>query len=375
MFLIRMALGVEIPNGAFRYFSARNAAPDGWTPATLWTSDAVLSFIEPLRRGLPVLVGFSGPVESPGAGNIYRVRLPGSKSSNAARFITSPWSPPGQLYGAEQGDPYAFGGSNKDEWAYRLRFQFRGVKGAATPSTADFRAMVEVGDASGTVMRTFLITDVASGDWDGTWRSKTSAAERLTAAFSSPPAKMRVRIEAKANAAGTPIDAMFAGFTIETVGPMDATVDSATTLAPAVGETYYEISREPNINGLKLAVPRSFRQRRRLPSGPMRSFDASGGDIRRSFEIPFGMLTRADFERLYLLWLYNHGFQWGSGYASNQGLPQPCVLICDYPDMALSYYVDWMDDQFPIDDRSTVGWYPSDAASVRYRGVVKLEER
>lgn len=370
-----MALGVEIPNGDFRYLSARDAVPDGWTAASLWTSDAVLSRVEPLRRGLPVLVGFAGPAEAPGAGNIYRATIPASKSSNAARYLTSPWSPPGQLYGAEQGDPYAFGGGNKDEWAYRLRFQFRGVKGAVTPSTGDFTVRVEVGDSASAVMRTFLDTTIASTDWDGTWKSKASAAERLTTPFSSAPSKMRVRMEAKANAGGAAIHGEFAGFTIETVGPMDATVDAATTLAPAAGETYYEISYQPNVRGLKLAVPRSMRTMRRLPGGPMRSFDPSGGDVRRSFEIPFGFLSRADYERLLLLWSYNKGFQWGSGFASNFGLPQPCVLICDFPDNLFSYYVDWSDAEFPIDDKAPTGWLADTAAGQRYRGVVKLEER
>lgn len=362
MGLVRISTGVEIPNANMEAKTdglGMSGLPDGWTKGTAVATDLTLKVL-PLHIGDVSLVA----PELLGNGRALYAKNNSNYGTSNQRFIQTPRSR-AHFFGAEQ----MVSGSY---WKYRLRCIFRGIATGGTPASGVVALIVRVYDSTETNLFSASLS-VVGADWNTGWKELTStfvidAGGGWSPAVGNPDHCYVLLNFGTAPGVGITIEAMFSRITIESIGPVDAATGSE-TLGSTL--TWYEISKNPQWKGLELPRQMKMGKGYRLASGSRRYFDPTGGVTRRAFAIPWNILSRDDYRRLYLLWQANKGYSQDSG--TKFGKPLPLVLIPNQPDTLGSYYVDVVDDHFPLtyDDE-----FQSSAESAqRYRGTFHFEER
>lgn len=389
---LRLTTGVEIPNGDFAFKSdgaGRTGPPDGWTKSAQWVTDEnagrVFASWEPLQR-------YSSLADAPvyGSGRALRIALQKEAVSSGTRYLESPLSPAGQVLGADQVQ-------QGNDFKYRLRYLWHGEADVA-PSDGDWYVEVLATNAA----RTYTVTiasaiNIYAADWDlgawtkgWMWRESPLVTLVSTAWGSNVPDHLLLRLHPKVKSTGPTgsfLSGLFGAFVLETLSPAETgyAVGAALLQNPFVG--YWELSRPMKWREVRPAQYVSLSRASRLPSGRRRTLDVSGGVAKRTFSYGVDLLTPTDREKLWRLWRLNKGYPSDSG--TSLGKPLPLVLMPGTPDLLsefaqvpqvtdtyppAAYYVDFADDEFPLQEHSGA-FQPGAASAQRYSGVLRFEER
>jgi len=383
----RIALGVEIPNADMRRKTDGLGAvglPDGWGASTILTGE-LAGGTALARWGSPQL---GGGVRDKAAmlyddGRYMHLQFNAALAASGTRYVQSGLSPAGQLFGAEQLNP-----NGEGYWYYRLRFMFIGkyISDPYPATVPPLTVRVDVYNDTLTRTKSFLQTALSNkaAYYTNTWMPLNSAAELLDTSGwvgtggTDYPCYARVVVSWAGGTLSPSLWAGITGVTLETVGPLDTTQSSlGNSLASATGKTYFELSKNPSWDGMRLGYPLSLAKFERLPSGRMRMFDPSSGSAKPRFELPMRLLTDADFKIVRMLWNANRGYGFNAGTAF--GAPLPLVLLPNQPDFATdtthgrSYYVNLIGDSFPLE--YDLLFQPAASSGFRYRGNLIFEGR
>jgi len=344
-----LTCGIPIPNGNMEFksdgFGQAFNIPDGWRKSVQYGADEVTKIKEywtTTRRGdsnYPYAPIYSS------RGRCFTVGVRDTATATATRYIESPPSPPGYLWGTDANDPLATG---NDFWWVRLRFWWRGwgiAPGASAAWVMSLIGYVDAAESSSVTLCTVPLNGVS--DWGTVWAVKSSSPFKITSSLHH----VRVRVTCERGPATTGYAyGSFTDFSAETLGPVDAAAVSTsfeilnpTYAEEGIGGTFYQMSKDRIWDGYDNQPTRPGKGSR-LPSGSWRWFDATGGTKKRRFVVPLRMMTRKDAVKLELLFMANKGQSGDSG--SFYGTAFPLLFSPQQPD-AMGFYYVAMEDEKP----------------------------
>ncbi len=385
---LSLACAVPIPNAHMGYkelTSGTSGSPDGWAPSSQFTTDrtggtpVIVDAWQPLQANTTLL----GADEDSLTGRAYSIGLKTAASSDTTRYIDSPKSPLGALYGSEQM-------SAGDYHYYHLAVRMHGAySGATPPNTGDFRLSLMAVDTADTSYLTLGTYDLTASDFDaGTWASGKRWMHKYAIGFAAltttgwtgagtTPARLFVRVTAKANATTGRLYLALADVKVWTLGPLEASGGNANGLAGAL-EYAYALSRPTQLEATGPAEIAAFTKGRRLGNGDWRTFDPSGGMKKRTWKATFVNLTETDRQKILRAYHYNQGFASNSGTAFGQ--PRPLALLWNQPeefDDAGGFQVHvahFAAKPVFVDYYKAPGWIASTRSALRYQTTLEFVE-
>lgn len=373
---IIIACGIPIPNGNMEYKSdglgQGNGAPDGYRVSTNYAVDQAFGRVKArwatVRRGDALYP--SAPIYA-SRGRSFSFGLTNLATADTGRYIETPPSPPGYLWGAEANDPYL---STNDFWWVRLRMWWRGF-GVAPGASAAWSAQV-IGYSNAAESASFNLCSIplnGVSDWGTGWVLKASTPFKVNVSIHH--IRVRLVLQLGALTTGTAYGC-FTDLSCETLGPVDAAagaggaeINNPTYAAEGNGGTYYQMSRDRLWEGFENA-PERLGKGVRMPSGSWRWFDSSGGSIKRRFRVPLKNLSRADADKLLRLHLACKGQSSDPG--SFYGTPFPLLFSPQQPDDMGFYYVTMPAAPSPVEQDGP--FQSATEAGTLYRCMLELVE-